>query len=142
MDTAERDGGSPTVQSVVMRWQRTNSEPRAEGPELAEQATEESPSGAHKRCTTVDRWTAGKTRETENATRGERLEEWYMSPRAGDHDAAGGNDSGGAQPQIVERPVPVSQVMVQEVVRESERAIVYEDDREEDILPSDAEPVK
>ena len=65
-----------------------------------------------------------------------------MSPPAADHDADGGKDSGGAQPQIVERPVPVPRVMVQEVVREADWAIVYEDDREEEISQSDAEPVK
>ena len=43
-----------------------------------------------------------------------------MSPRAADHHADGGKESGGAQPQIVERPVPVPQVMVQEVVREAD----------------------
>ena len=51
-------------------------------------------------------------------------------------------DSGGAQSQIVERPVPVPQVMVQDVVREADRAIVHKDDHEEEILQSDAEPVK
>ena len=104
--------------------------PAAEGPKLAEQATEESPGGAHKRCTTVGMWVAGKTLETENATKGEQPEEWYMSPRAADPDADGGKDSGGAQPLIVERPVPVPQVTVQEVVRE------------EEISQADAEPVK
>ena len=100
-----------------MRWQRTNSEPRAEGPQLAEQATEESPSGAHKRCTTADRWTAGKTRERR---RTRRKANKLRSPRAADHDADGGKDSEGAQQQIVECPVPVPQVMVQEVVREAD----------------------
>ena len=66
-----------------MRWQRTNSESRAE------QATEESLCGAHKRCTTVDRWVAGKTLETENATQDKQPEEWYMSPRAAGQDADG-----------------------------------------------------
>ena len=94
--------------------------PQRSKPQLAEQATEESPSGAHKRCTTVDRWIAGKTLETENAPKGEQPEQRQMSPRAADHDADGGGDSGGAQPQIVERPVLVPQVMVQEVVREAD----------------------
>ena len=71
-------------------------------------------------CTTAGRWIGRKTLETENATKGEQPDEWYMSPRAADHDADGGKDSGGAKPQIVERPVPVPQVMVQDVVREAD----------------------
>ena len=39
--------------------------------------------------------------------------------RAADPDADGGQDSGGAQPQIVARPVPVPQATVQEVMREA-----------------------
>ena len=113
-------GRNPTVQSEVMKWQRTNSEPRAQEPQLAEQATEESPSGAHNRCRTIDRRIAGKTLETENAPKGEQPEKWCMSPRAADYDADGGKDSGGALPQIVERQAPVPQVMVQEVVREAD----------------------
>ena len=62
--------------------------------------------------------------------------------RAADLDADGGQDSGGAQPQIVERPVLMRQVTVQDVVREVDRAIVYEDDREEDTLQSDAGTAK
>ena len=50
--------------------------------------------------------------------------------------------SGGVQPQIVERPVPVPQETVQEIMREADRAIVYEDDREEETLQSDAETTK
>ena len=65
-------GRNPTVQSEVMKWQRTNSEPRAQEPQLAEQATEESPSGAHNRCRTIDRRIAEKTLETENAPKGEQ----------------------------------------------------------------------
>ena len=80
--------------------------------ELAEQAIEGSPSGAHKRCT------GGLLEST--ATKGEQTEEWYVSPCAADHDADSGKDSGGAQPQIVRRPVLVLQVMVQEAVREAD----------------------
>ena len=44
--------------------------------------------------------------------------------------------------QIVKCPVPVLQVMVQEVVQEADRAAVYEDDHEEKTLQADAEPVE
>ena len=46
-----------------------------------------------------------------------------------------------AQPQIVKCPGPVPRVMVQEVVPEADRAIVYEDLQEE-TLQADAEPAE
>ena len=44
--------------------------------------------GARKRCTTAARSVAGKTAETENATKGERPEEWCTSSNAGKVDVA------------------------------------------------------
>ena len=58
-----------------------------------------------------------------------------------DPDADGGRDSGDALPQIVKCPVPMPQVMVP-AVRETDRAIVYEDDLEGETLQADAEPVE
>ena len=47
-----------------------------------------------------------------------------------------------AQSQIVNCPVPVPRVMVQEAVPQTDRAIVYKDNLEEETLQADAEPVE
>ena len=97
--------------------------PHAEGPKLAERVTEESPSDVHKRCSPFDRWIARKTLETENAEQPEEVVVPAARPHIEEIDTIVpqiltqmvAKDSGGA-----ERPIPVPQVMVQEVVREAD----------------------
>ena len=74
-----RMGWNPAVQSVLMMLQQTKSGPYVEEQQVLDQATEESPIGARMRCTTATRWVAGKTLETENATKGEHPEECCTS---------------------------------------------------------------
>ena len=73
-----RTGRNLTVQSVVMMMQ-TKSGPTLRNNRLLSERQKNRKIGARMRCTTAARWVAGKTLETENATKGEHLEEWCTS---------------------------------------------------------------
>ena len=77
-----RTGRNLTVQSVLMMLQQpkqTKSGLTLRNNRLLSKQQKNRRVGAHMRCTTAARWVAGKTLETENATKGEHPEEWCTS---------------------------------------------------------------